>query len=282
MSLRYKSRTQQKRPNTVTAAGGTASWTWTVPRHVQPGVTHVTASCAGAGRSARTMTVIGGVLPPQIDVVQSGWSTRGYPFGGTGVSWGVILSNASKTQDAKDVQVLCNFVMSDNRLIGSMTVRVSDIAADSKHATGGELSFPSGAPIARLEIVVKIGSAAPATHTKPGISFIRVLPSSFEPAFAGAVSAALLLLLSPVIAFVLVAFALDAAFEGRDRGSLFYREPRISRGRTFGLLKFRTLRTDVLARAGGHARLLEADPANLTWLGRRILKPWYVDEVPQL
>jgi len=97
-----------------------------------------------------------------------------------------------------------------------------------------------------------------------------------------AVSAALLLLLSPVIAFVLVAFALDAAFEGRDRGSLFYREPRISRGRRFGLLKFRTLRTDVLARAGGHARLLEADPANLTWLGRRILKPWYVDEVPQL
>ena len=187
LSVRYKSGARQKGLKTVTAAGGTASWTWTVPRHVQPGVTHVTASCAGAGRAARTITVIGGVLPPKIDVVQSGWSTRGYPFGGTGVSWGVILSNASKTQDAKDVQVLCNFVMSDNRLIGSMTVRVSDIAADSKHATGGELSFPSGAPIARLEIVVKIGSAAPATHTKPGISFIRVLPSSFEPAFAGSI-----------------------------------------------------------------------------------------------
>src|SRR5438045_3276700 len=77
--------------------------------------------------------------------------------------------------------------MSDNRLIGSMTVHVSDIAADSKHATGGELSFPSNTPIARLEIVVKIGSAAPATHTKPGISFIRMLPSSFEPAFAGSI-----------------------------------------------------------------------------------------------
>ena len=65
-------------------------------------------------------------------------------------------------------------------------------------------------------------------------------------------------------------------------GRAFYREQRISRGRTFGLLKFRTLRREVLGRTGGHARPLEADPANLTWLGRRILKPWYLDEVPQL
>jgi lipopolysaccharide/colanic/teichoic acid biosynthesis glycosyltransferase len=97
-----------------------------------------------------------------------------------------------------------------------------------------------------------------------------------------AVSAALLLLLSPVIAFVLVVFALDVSVNARDRGGLLYREPRISRGRTFELLKFRTLRADVVARAGGHARLLEADPANLTWVGSRVLKPWYVDEVPQL
>jgi lipopolysaccharide/colanic/teichoic acid biosynthesis glycosyltransferase len=68
----------------------------------------------------------------------------------------------------------------------------------------------------------------------------------------------------------------------RDRGSLFYREPRMSNGRIFGLLKFRTLRADVLANAGGHARLKEADQTNLTWVGRRVLKPWYLDELPQL
>ena len=70
-----------------------------------------------------------------------------------------------------------------------------------------------------------------------------------------------------------------------DRGGFFYREPRISRGRLFGLLKFRTLRRDVLAQmraTGGHARLYEADRANLTWAGRRLLKPWYLDELPQL
>ncbi len=31
-----------------------------------------------------------------------------------------------------------------------------------------------------------------------------------------------------------------------------------------------------------HARLLEADAENLTWAGRRVLKPWYLDELPQL
>jgi lipopolysaccharide/colanic/teichoic acid biosynthesis glycosyltransferase len=96
------------------------------------------------------------------------------------------------------------------------------------------------------------------------------------------VAAILLVVLLPVILVVLIAFALDVLFSPRDRGTLFYREPRISRGRTFGLLKFRTLRSDVLERSAGHARLLEADPANLTWIGRRVLKPWYVDEVPQL
>jgi lipopolysaccharide/colanic/teichoic acid biosynthesis glycosyltransferase len=86
------------------------------------------------------------------------------------------------------------------------------------------------------------------------------------------VATPLLFLALPVFLVVFVGYA----------GRPFYREQRISHGRTFGLLKFRTLRKDVLARAAGHARLLEADPANLTWLGRRILKPWYLDELPQL
>lgn len=98
------------------------------------------------------------------------------------------------------------------------------------------------------------------------------------------VAAVLLTLLSPAIAVVLAAMAIDMLLSPRDRGSFLYREPRISQGRTFDMLKFRTLRNDALAemrRAGNHARLYEADPANLTWAGRWILKPWYLDEVPQ-
>lgn len=79
--------------------------------------------------------------------------------------------------------------------------------------------------------------------------------------------------------------AADSVLRPRDRGGFFYREARVSRGRVFGLLKFRTLTVEALASmraAEGHARLYEADPANLTWAGRRLLKPWYLDELPQL
>jgi lipopolysaccharide/colanic/teichoic acid biosynthesis glycosyltransferase len=99
-----------------------------------------------------------------------------------------------------------------------------------------------------------------------------------------ALSAALVILLSPVLAVAAGAIALGGLRERRDRGPLLYRERRISRGNEFALLKFRVLREGVLARIGDdeHARLYEANAENLTWAGRRILKPWYLDELPQL
>jgi hypothetical protein len=187
LSVRYKSGARQKGLPAVTASSGRATWTWKIPRRVQPGPARATASCAGAGSASKTFTVIGQVIPPKIHVVKSGWSVRNYPYGGSGVSYGVILANESKTQDALDVKVLVNFVMSDNRLIGSATTRVSDIAAGTEHALGGELQFPGGAPIARLEVVVEIGKGGPATHAKPGISQVRVMPSPFEPGWCGSV-----------------------------------------------------------------------------------------------
>jgi hypothetical protein len=185
LAVRYKSGARQKGLRPVTAADGHASWTFQVPRKVQTGPARVTASCGGAGRASRRLMVIGQVLPPKIDVVRTGWSARPYPFGGTGVSWGVIVANTSKTQDAQDVEVLCNFVMADNRLIGSATQRIADISADSQFATGGMLTFPAAAPIARLEIVVHIGRGGPVTRVKPGISFLRVMPSTFEAQWTG-------------------------------------------------------------------------------------------------
>src|SRR2546423_11810176 len=185
LSVRYKSGAKQKGLHAVTAAGGRASWTWQVPRKVQTGPARVTVSCDGAGRASRGLMVIGQVLPPKIDVVQTGWSARSYPYAGTGVSWGVILNNTSKTQDAQEVEVLCNFVMADNVLIGSATQRIPVIAAGTKSATGGMLIFPGAAPIARLEIVVHTGKGTPITRVRPGISFVRLAPSSFEPLWTG-------------------------------------------------------------------------------------------------
>ncbi len=94
----------------------------------------------------------------------------------------------------------------------------------------------------------------------------------------------LLVVLSPVFAFLFVAMGVDMVRRPRDRGPWLYRERRISRGREFDLLKFRTLRRDAIDSMSGdsHARMLEADDQNLTWAGRRLLKPRYLDELPQL
>ena len=95
----------------------------------------------------------------------------------------------------------------------------------------------------------------------------------------------LLLLLAPFFALAYGAMALGMLKRSGDRGPWLYRERRISGGREFELLKLRTLRQDVLERAKGgeaHARLYEANEQNLTWAGRRVLKPWYLDELPQL
>jgi lipopolysaccharide/colanic/teichoic acid biosynthesis glycosyltransferase len=119
-----------------------------------------------------------------------------------------------------------------------------------------------------------------------------VPPTSATPGYPPAkslldkvLSGALLVLLSPVLVFVLVAMGVNKLLVRRDRGPFLYRETRLSMGKEFDLLKFRTLRRAALTQQAGeeaHARLLEADEQNLTWAGRRVLKPWYLDELPQL
>jgi lipopolysaccharide/colanic/teichoic acid biosynthesis glycosyltransferase len=99
------------------------------------------------------------------------------------------------------------------------------------------------------------------------------------------ISIALLMLLAPVFAGAYVAIGIGGVVSPRDRGPWLFRQRRVSRGREFDLLKFRTLRCGVLEPASGtapEARLLERNPENLTWAGRRLLKPWYLDELPQL
>ena len=98
------------------------------------------------------------------------------------------------------------------------------------------------------------------------------------------VAAALLLVSAPVSVAATALTVVGMLRRPGDRGPLLYRERRISAGREFDLLKFRTLRRDALARVraeGSYARLAEADESNLTWSGR-ILKRWYLDELPQL
>lgn len=169
------------------AVGGRATWTWRVARYTRPGPASVFVSCGGAGAASRTMMIIGQVLPLTIKVVKTGYSIRPLPYVGTRVSYGVILQNESKTENALGVSVLVNFVMADNRLIGSATTSLMEMRADTSHAVGGDLTFPGGAPIARLEVVVQVASRGPRTRRVPGVGATRVVPDIYEPEWVGSV-----------------------------------------------------------------------------------------------
>lgn len=98
----------------------------------------------------------------------------------------------------------------------------------------------------------------------------------------------LLILLSPIFLLTIVFLLVEHLLVPRSRGSVFYREPRISRGRLFPMLKFRTARQSVIeeAKQKGDGRIktikeLEINDENLIWTGK-FLKNFYLDELPQL
>lgn len=90
-------------------------------------------------------------------------------------------------------------------------------------------------------------------------------------------------LTAPLYLAVAISIKAEGLLDPSARGPVHVTETRVSRGRRIELLKFRTLKRDILeALPPGptHIKLLEED-ANLTRVGR-VLKQWYLDEHPQL
>ena len=102
--------------------------------------------------------------------------------------------------------------------------------------------------------------------------------------FDKALSALILLLASPILATVALAIVIDGLIWSKDRGPIFYRETRVSAGRRFTLLKFRTMQVDVIQEAhsqGLTVKYLERENRGHTRVGWH-LRHWYLDELPQL
>jgi hypothetical protein len=184
LALRYRTGTQ--RVGTVTSHRGAATFKFKVARRAAPGRARATVACGGAGSASLSLMVIGSVIPPTIRVLKQGFSVRPKRIGAS-TSWGVIVKNESPTRDALDVTILANYVLPDNTLAGSMTVRVGRIFAGKEHATGGDLTFTWVPPVARLEIVAQIGSSEPADRRAPGIANVRIVGEPFDPLFVGSV-----------------------------------------------------------------------------------------------
>lgn len=95
-----------------------------------------------------------------------------------------------------------------------------------------------------------------------------------------------LVVLFPLIGLLLLVLFIEYYLINEDDGSLFYFERRVSHGKEFDLIKFRTIRQDVYDKAFvekglEYLKALEKDPANFTRCGRFMLR-FYLDELPQL
>jgi hypothetical protein len=188
LSFKYKNGVGQKGLRPATAKGGKAVWRWKVPKSAEPGPARATASCGRQGRSSLTIMVIGEVIPATIEIVKQGFSIRPRRYGsGADSSWGVIVKNTSPQSDAIDVVILANYVLPDNKLIGSATVRVGRIARQSEYAVGGDLAFPGVPPVVRLEIVVQVARSAQLHKTFPAIANVRVVSDRTDAAVVGSV-----------------------------------------------------------------------------------------------
>ncbi len=89
-------------------------------------------------------------------------------------------------------------------------------------------------------------------------------------------------LISPLILLGAWAVKADSWFNSKDQGSVFYWEPRVSAGRIFKIIKFRTVTQEIVEwvkKAPGQRSITAAGPKTIA--GRLILK-MYLDELPQI
>jgi hypothetical protein len=163
-----------------------------VPVGAAIGRGQMVARCGSAGSSKHALLVVGASVPLRVDVVGKGFSVRNQPYGGADVSYGVLLQNRSATEDALNVSVLVNFVLADDKLIGSATQNVRSIPAGTTYALGSNLSFPGLAPIARLEIVVQVQKRQPHGLHVPPLANVHLEPGIFDTAYVGGVDGELI------------------------------------------------------------------------------------------
>jgi hypothetical protein len=183
--IRYNDGAVEKM-STVTRLG-VATWGWRLPEVAQPGRASLSASCVGAGSVTRLVTVVGTLIPPKIVVVDQGFSVR-VRTSGAEVSFGLMLQNTSPNADALSVYVLVNFVMADGQAIGTKTETIDAIPGGTTFAYGGSLNFPGAAPVARLEVVVKVGGRQRQLIHQPLVQSIGIVPGLRDAMWVGEVN----------------------------------------------------------------------------------------------
>jgi hypothetical protein len=189
LSVRYVDGSQQRGLNQVRASAGRAAWTWNLSQSAPAGPARASVACGRAGSLTRVFTVVGStVTHSKLSVVTKGFTQRPDRYGaGSSVSYGVVLSNPSTSEDAEDVTVLVNFVDGDNHVVQSATTRVSGIAAASTFNLGGSATLSTQTPVTKLEVVVQTGSFAARSLHIPAAQNLQIVQSKLDPGWVGEV-----------------------------------------------------------------------------------------------
>ncbi len=138
------------------------------------------------------MVVVGGLLPPKLNVVKKGFSVR-VRGNSENVSYGLVLRNTSPNGNALNVSALVNFVMPDDHLIGTASTQVPIINAGSFYFLGGEIGFQGAPPIQRLEVVINPGGRARSAKSfAPGLDNVHLVPDLSDAAWLGSVEGELI------------------------------------------------------------------------------------------
>jgi hypothetical protein len=187
LAVRYANGDKQVNMTPDQTVGGKVVWKWQVPQFAAPGVAKLAAVCPGAAKATKSVVVVGGLVPPKINVLKRGFSTK-VMGQGENVSYGLVLQNTSPNGNALNIGVLVNFVMPDDHLIGSASTTIPIINAGSRYDLGGSLSFVGAPTIARLEVVINPGGRAKsAKQFAPGLDNVHLVPNPYDPAWLGSV-----------------------------------------------------------------------------------------------
>jgi hypothetical protein len=164
LSVRFANGDKQSNMPPTQVQSGKVVWQWQVPQFAPAGQAKLTVACPGAAKATRSIIVVGGLIPPRVVVVKKGYSSR---VQGTSenVSYGIVLQNTSPNGNALSVQVLVNFVLPDNHLIGTASANIPIINAGSQYNLGGQIGFGGAPTITRLEIVINPGGSAKSAKT---------------------------------------------------------------------------------------------------------------------
>jgi hypothetical protein len=181
--------------------GKTVFWVVRIPTNAALGRAHWTVRCGLQFRRAGTWVVqpvvasgsgnrpAPGDSGPHIAVDRQGFSQKptGYN-GGSNLSYGLLLKNTSTTEDATQVYLLINFATASGELIGTVARTIELIGAGQMYALGDSSVLRTEAPVAKLEVTIRVMSHAKAKPLPmPHFVNVRILPDQNQPDQVGEV-----------------------------------------------------------------------------------------------